>query len=60
MIDIKCLDCNDAGLVDVDAGGGRTIKRYCKCAEGERLFEAAERARDYWDDWRINPDRQYD
>ncbi len=60
MSDTVCIECNDTGLVDVAEGGGRTSRRYCKCATGERLLEAAERSRSFWDDWRINPDRKYD
>jgi hypothetical protein len=46
MEDHDCQDCNGTGFVDIDTGGGNTRTEFCKCAKGQELAEADDRARE--------------
>jgi hypothetical protein len=41
-----CLDCNDGGYVDIDAGGGNMRTMFCSCAKGQEMAEANEKAKE--------------
>lgn len=41
-----CPDCNGAGFVGIDTGGGNSRIAFCKCPKGQELAEADDKARE--------------
>jgi len=42
----ECPDCEGTGIVDIDIGGGNTVRGFCVCELGREKAEKAEMARD--------------